>query len=82
MDDANYMMPKRKRVMLGCLISAVAASFVVGMAGTFAWFDARSKVDLDTNVAGQTEGSYFARGRGSQANPYIINKPRHLYNLA
>lgn len=33
-------------------------------------------------ISGSTAGAYFARGDGSQTNPYVINQPIHLYNLA
>ena len=72
----------KSKLLIGAFASLIASSFAIGLAGTFAWFDARSKVDLENNINGQTEGSYFARGNGTANNPFIINKPRHLYNLA
>lgn len=54
----------------GCAISAFS----------FAWFSNNNNVTRGFD--GSTTGAYFARGNGSEENPYVINKPIHLYNLA
>ena len=54
----------------GCAISAFS----------FAWFSNNNNVTRGFD--GSTTGAYFARGNGSEGNPYVINKPIHLYNLA
>lgn len=54
----------------GCAISAFS----------FAWFSNNNNVSRGFD--GSTTGAYFARGNGSEENPYVINKPIHLYNLA
>lgn len=54
----------------GCAISAFS----------FAWFSNNNNVTRGFD--GSTAGAYFARGNGSEGNPYVINKPIHLYNLA
>lgn len=54
----------------GCAISAFS----------FAWFSNNNNVSRGFD--GSTTGAYFARGNGSEGNPYVINKPIHLYNLA
>lgn len=54
----------------GCAISAFS----------FAWFSNNNNVSR--GFGGSTTGAYFARGNGSEGNPYVINKPIHLYNLA
>lgn len=54
----------------GCAISAFS----------FAWFSNNNNVTR--GFGGSTTGAYFARGNGSEGNPYVINKPIHLYNLA
>jgi hypothetical protein len=48
---------------------------------TLAWFVAANKATLDSGL-GYTASSYFAGGDGSASDPYIINEPIHLYNLA
>lgn len=54
----------------GCAISAFS----------FAWFSNNNNVTRGFD--GSTTGAYFARGNGSEGNPYVINRPIHLYNLA
>lgn len=54
----------------GCAISAFS----------FAWFSNNNNVTR--GFGGSTTGAYFARGDGSETNPYVINRPIHLYNLA
>ena len=54
----------------GCAISAFS----------FAWFSNNNNVTR--GFGGSTTGAYFARGDGSKTNPYVINRPIHLYNLA
>lgn len=54
----------------GCAISAFS----------FAWFSNNNNVSR--GFGGSTTGAYFARGDGSETNPYVINRPIHLYNLA
>jgi len=46
-----------------------------------AWFQGMNKAALSSGE-GYTASAYFAGGDGSSANPYIINQPIHLYNLA
>lgn len=48
---------------------------------TLAWLSAADKARLDSGM-GYTASSYFAGGDGSSGNPYVIDKPIHLYNLA
>ena len=45
------------------------------------WFDNKITITPD-EVTGASDGAYYASGDGSKENPYVINQPRHLYNLA
>ena len=64
--------------LLSCLLGVTAVATAVS---TIAWFkDIADLAPADFN--GATEGSYFAAGNGTSENPFILNKPRHLYNLA
>ena len=58
------------------LIIAIAISSLVAL--SLAWFGTRSLVP----IGGEIIPGYFARGEGTKENPYVINKPIHLYNLA
>jgi len=46
-----------------------------------AWFQGMNQAKLSSGQ-GYTASAYFAGGDGSEATPYIINQPIHLYNLA
>ena len=61
-------------ILIAITVSLVAASF--------AWFASLNHVSNDQHFTAETIAGYFADGDGSQGDPYIINNPRHLYNLA
>jgi len=48
---------------------------------SLAWFSSQNNADIGTGQ-GYTASAYFAGGDGSAANPYVIDRPIHLYNLA
>ena len=50
-------------------------------AGSFAWFQDLNAAGLN-NGQGYTASAYFAGGGGSEADPYLIDRPIHMYNLA
>ncbi len=68
-----------KRTTVAVLIIAVLLAVI---APSLSWF--ARLIDMDpVTVSGTTEaGSYFESGDGSEASPYIISQPVHLYNLA
>lgn len=49
------------------------------MATSLAWFTTLST--LNTNVTGRSITNYYAGGNGTQATPYLLNTPQHIYNL-
>ena len=62
--------------------SLVGFFFVLGtvIAVSYAWFVVCEFENPD--ISGYSTAAYFARGDGSEENPYIITNRRHLYNLA
>ena len=64
-------------VVLGATTLAVCAA---SAAFTFTWFS--NQENLGKRIKGETDGAYFARGTGTADDPYVINRPFHLYNLA
>jgi hypothetical protein len=68
-----------KKIALGIsgLTLMSATLFTVSMA----WYQSLNKASI-SNDQGYTASAYFAGGDGSSTNPYIINQPIHLYNLA
>lgn len=68
-----------KKITIVCSVSffMMASLFT----SSLAWFTLGNRASLPEGN-GYTASSYFASGDGSEANPYVINKPIHLYNLA
>ena len=57
-------------------------SFVAAAASSIAWFGTKLAIDINEDVIGESNGAYFASGTGEYNDPFIINSPVHLYNLA
>lgn len=60
------------------IIALIVALFAVGQ--SFAWFINVATATPD--FGGSSSQGYYARGDGSQTNPFVINAPVHLYNMA
>jgi hypothetical protein len=56
----------------------ISLILVIAISASVAWFANRTL----TPLGGEVIPGYFAGGDGTEANPYIINRPIHLYNLA
>lgn len=70
-----------KRFAVTVMVGAIIAATTATAAFSYAWFTNHNNV-TNNDLHGSTAGAYFARGNGSPTNPYVINKPIHLYNLA
>lgn len=64
------------RLVALALFSALL--LVLAVSASFSWF-AENPL---TPVGGEVVPGYFAGGDGTAANPYVIKRPIHLYNLA
>lgn len=76
-------MKKKKNsssIIIGCTLGSVLLACGAALAVTFSWFSNGNNVTRA--IEGNTAGAYFASGKGTEDDPYIINKPVHLYNLA
>lgn len=69
-----------KKIIAAALVGVILAAGISTTAFSFSWFSNRNNVTR--NIEGKTAGAYFARGRGTQDDPFVINRPIHLYNLA
>ena len=64
------------------LISIVMVA-ILTVASSFAWLGRIfGDIDFTDDLIGSTETAYFARGDGSEENPYVITNRTHMYNLA
>ena len=72
-------MQKRIRQMyiLGFLTSLAFLSLVKT---TMAWFT--TVLQFNTKMTGSSISNYYASGTGTEADPYIIRTPKHLYNFS
>ncbi len=70
-----------KRFAVTVMVGAIIAATTATAAFSYAWFTNHNNV-TNNDLKGSTEGAYFARGDGTQVDPYVINQPIHLYNLA
>ena len=70
-----------KRFAVTVMVGAILAATTATAAFSYAWFTNHNNV-TNNDLQGSTAGAYFARGDGKSTNPYVINKPIHLYNLA
>ncbi len=71
---------KKKRLFIG-LGLFISSSIVLVISASLMWFDNKTKV-VPNQIIGSSSGAYYASGKGSKDDPYVINQPRHLYNLA
>lgn len=71
-------MGKKAYKVLSLIVALAVCVFTAGYA--FAWFIDRK--DAEFEISGSSMGAYFARGTGSQDDPYVIKNSTHMYNLA
>lgn len=67
-----------KKFIVSLISSLVLAGTLI--TGIFAWMIDSDNIDVDINAS--STDAYYAKGTGTEENPFVITKPRHLYNLA
>ena len=72
----------KKKTQIAIISGFLAFSVVGAAASTIAWLSTELSIDLNEDVSGESNGAYFASGTGESNDPFIINSPVHLYNLA
>ena len=58
------------------LFSAIAV-----VSSTLSWFSSSARMEQNP-IDGSVQDEYYASGTGTALDPFVITKPRHLYNLA
>ena len=72
----------KKKPLLIASISGLFAT-IIAIGSSLGWFSATATMTNSNNpIEGTVEDAYYARGTGTAEDPFIINRPRHLYNLA
>lgn len=69
----------KKCITTGAILLVLAFTLA---AASFAWFSVDKIINFPDSYGAIDSAAYFAGGDGTQDNPYIINSPVHLYNLA
>ena len=72
----------KRKAQIAIISGLLAVSFTGAVASTISWFTTVLSIDMNENVTGESNGAYFASGSGASGDPFIINSPVHLYNLA
>lgn len=72
----------KRKVQIAIISGFLAFSLTGAVASTISWFTKVLSIDMNENVTGESNGAYFASGSGEAGDPFIINSPVHLYNLA
>ncbi|MDO9629525.1 MAG: hypothetical protein Q7I99_06460 [Acholeplasmataceae bacterium] len=62
------------------LILAILANIIMISTFTYAWFANNQIYIIDT--VGMSKVQYFAKGIGTESDPYIISNAQHLYSLS
>ena len=70
-----------KKIKIFALSGLAALTAGAAISATLAWFASRVQLP-DVTITGSSGGAYFESGTGESGNPFIISRPRHLYNLA
>ena len=73
---------KRSKAFIAILATTIFGSSVA-IASSLAWMSATAFMEREHNpINGIVEDAYYASGVGTEGDPFIITRPRHLYNLA
>ncbi len=81
MYDKRKVAKTYRKFVTGTMALVFVAAGVATATFSFSWFTNKNNI-TNSNLTGKTLGAYFARGNGTSTDPYVINKPIHLYNLA
>ena len=73
---------KRKTLILASLIGTIFTG-LVAVTSTLAWVCTTAFMKTEENpFEGTVQDKYYASGSGTSQDPFVITRPRHLYNLA
>lgn len=69
-----------KKIILSVL--ALIIALMSTAVAVFGWLAVGTSIGSDLGLSGSVLSTYFASGDGSEASPYEINRPNHLYNFS
>ena len=73
---------KRRSLILASLLGTIFTG-IVAVTTTLAWMSATAFMKTEENpFEGSVQDKYYASGSGTALDPFVITRPRHLYNLA
>ena len=75
------MMSRKKNIIAICIATIFGG--ITAVTSSLAWMNITATMEKDHNpIEGTVEDAYYASGVGTEQDPFIITRPRHLYNLA
>ena len=73
----------KRNTSLIVALSAVIFTITVTIGTSLAWFGSMARMNTEDNpFEGSVQDKYYASGSGTSQDPFVITRPRHLYNLA
>ena len=74
-------MIKRKKNIIAICIATIFGG-IAAVTSSLAWMYVTASMERSDNpIEGTVEDAYYASGIGTSNDPFIITRPRHLYNL-
>ena len=71
----------KRRYILANVGILAGCALIFATSATLMWFSNNISI-VPTQIEASSEAAYYASGKGTKDDPYVINKARHLYNLA
>ena len=71
----------KRRYILANVGILAGCALIFATSATLMWFSNNISI-VPTQIEASSEAAYYASGKGTKEDPYVINKARHLYNLA
>lgn len=73
----------KKKASLAVIFGSIAFAGLIATGSTLGWFNSQAFLQNSENpIEGTVQDKYYASGTGASDDPFVINQPRHLYNLA
>ena len=73
---------KRNNAVIAILAATIFGA-TIAVTNSLAWMSTTAYMERSHNpIEGLVEDEYYASGTGTSQDPFVITRPRHLYNLA
>ena len=73
----------KRKASIAIICTSLAAAAILATGSSLGWFNSQAFLQNSENpIEGSVQDKYYASGTGAYNDPFVINQPRHLYNLA